>query len=79
MVSLKLLEVFFFPLLILASVVGLTVFFKKQHDKGIIALLFILSSLIAFGISIEYKKVTAAEMRFSPQRAHVVESGYQQK
>jgi hypothetical protein len=79
MVSLKLMEIFFFPLLILASVVGLTVFFKKQHDKGIIALLFILSSLIAFGISMEYKKVTAAEMRFSSQRTQVVESGYKQK
>ena len=61
--SFKLLEIFLVPLLILASVVGLTVHFRQQKDRGIIVLLFFLSTLIAYGISLEYKKLTALELR----------------
>jgi hypothetical protein len=66
--TLKILEIFVLPLFILASVVGLTVWFRQQKDRGIVVLLFILTTLIAFGISLEYKKLTAQElnMRTSP-------------
>jgi hypothetical protein len=66
--TLKILEIFVLPLFILASVVGLTVWYRQQKDRGIIVLLFILTTLIAFGISLEYKKLTAQELitRTSP-------------
>jgi hypothetical protein len=67
--SMKLVEIFVFPLLILASVVGLTVYFRQQKDRGIVVLLFFLSTLIAYGISLEYKKLPAAELRANIQMA----------
>jgi predicted permease len=69
---LKLLEIFFIPLLILGSVVGLTVWFKQQKDRGIVVLLFVLTCLISFGISVEYKKLTAQELKMSTTKVHMV-------
>ncbi len=73
----KLLEIIFFPLLILASAVGVGVYLKQHKDKTIIALFFILATVIAYGISVEYTRLRADQITLPAHgaRAEILHGG----